>query len=242
LALVYVCDSSKWVLYEDVAEDIVILAPTLYWFQVCSIPTKNLTKAKKIALHMMSEKPSSFESIALMRHEQEYFAYAYEKKSIEKIVKELALQNPKIYFANQLHLRESVAVDSEISLYSFAKRVMESHKKEQPQQTLKTSYKELLEGEKPLDGFAQERKKQGRMAVATLGLFVLYVLLFSVDRVKTISAIDKKLASLNTQRSSYEIKALIRKYKKLDADGKKLRKDFQEALEKSDGKKVEVDE
>jgi len=243
LALVYIYSETSKAIYHDIEDDVIILSPSMYWFKVCAIPTKNYSKAKKIALHMMSEKPSHFNEIELKRQEKDYHAYTYDKKSVKGIVKGLNLQNPKVYFANQLHLSEMVGVDKESFVYSFNERVMQASIGEhKPRLELTESYKELLEGEKPLSGFEKQTQKTNILSVSIVALFLLYIILFSIDKLQTISSIDEQLASMKTERSFYEIKSLIKKYKKLEKSSQKIKKDLTDALKKSDLKKVVIND
>ena len=213
----------------------------MYWFKLCSFPTNNLSKAKNIAKHMMSDRPSNFSEVELNKKENNYHAYAYDKKSIKNLVKNLNLENPKIYFANQLHLNEIVAIDKNTMLYQFNERIMESPVGDKkPKVELKSNYAKLLKDEKPLKGFEKNVNKSNVFLAASLILFFIYIVLFSVDKIKTINSIDEQLLSLKTNdRSFYEIKSLIKKYKKLDKSSQKLKKELKNALKQNNIKKLE---
>ena len=49
MSLVYIYSNDKYKLFENESKNVVILSPSMYWFKVCEIPTKNIAKAKNIA-------------------------------------------------------------------------------------------------------------------------------------------------------------------------------------------------
>lgn len=220
------------VIYEEVPEDIVILSPSLYWYKLCSIPTRNFSKAKNIAEHMMSDRPSNFGEIVLYKNNDNYDAYAYEKIFIKNLLKELGLKNPKVYFANQLQVSDKTSIDEQKALYSFNGRIMEyTFGEEQPSHSLKHQYKELLHGEKHLKAFEKRNNNNTSYLLVSLAFFSLYVLFFSIEKIQTLQDIERELESLPTQeRSFHEIRSLIRKYTKLESSSVQLQKELQNAL------------
>jgi len=231
VALVYLYSLEKRAKFANV-DDIVVLSPAMYWFKICEIPTKSMSKAKKIATHMMSDKPDDFDTIELFYKTDFYHAYAYDKKSIKTLLKKLGIKNPKVYFANQLHLTELTAIDDETNLYKFNQRVIEAHATSQkPSKSLFNDYKELLQGEKPMRSFENDDSSLKRVLSLSASLFLLYIMLFTFDKVSILNAIQHETESLNTQnRSFYQIKSLIRKYTKLDKNSKKLKEKLTQAL------------
>lgn len=231
MALVYVYSLEKRKIFASV-NDIVVLSPAMYWFKVCEIPTKNISKAKKIAIHMMSNKPAIFGDIALFNKADAYHAYAYDKKSISALLKELSLKNPKVYFANQLGLTELTSIDDETNLYRFNQRVIESNATTQkPSKSLSINYEELLQGEKPMLSFESGDRSLKIVLSLSAGVFLLYIMLFSFDKLSILNDIENKMESLNTQnRSFYQIQSLIKKYTKLDQTSEELKEKLTQVL------------
>jgi len=216
-------------------DDIIILSPALYWFQICEIPTKSITKAKKIATHMISNKPENFKDIELFYKENGYYAYAYDKNSIQTLLKKLDLQNPKVYFANQLQITQLTAIDNETNLYTFHKRVIESPATtKNPSKSLSIHYKELLLKEKPIRSLeSDDRSLKSLLSIAT-GFFLLYIILFAFDKISTLNTLNHTMENLNTHnRSFYQIKSLIRKYTKLDKNSKNFKEKLTQALQET---------
>jgi hypothetical protein len=227
-----VYDLSRKVVYNHIEDDIVVLSPSLYWFKICTIPTKKYAKAKNIAMHMMSERPTGFNDFLLYKKNDLYDAYAYDKTMLKSLLKELNLKNPKVYFANQLHLSDVLGIDEENLLYNFNHRVMQAKiTQNKPLHTLTDSYKELLNGEKPIRSFVKSDQNQSKMLLGVLGLFFIYIVLFSFDKLKTLSVIDNEAASLKSEdRSFYEMQSLIKRYTKLENKSSKLKQELKDAL------------
>ncbi len=234
MALVYVYGLEDMAVYRDVADDVIILSPSLYWYKLCSIPTRNQIKAKKIAQHMMGQKPAHFSEMLLYKNDDKYDAYSYDKSMVKSLLKSLNLKNPKVYFANQLQLQEKVAIDDKTALYAFGDRVMEYELGEQKlSHNLKQMYGELLRGAKHIKIFEKSANNNNTFLLLSLGFFLLYVVLFSVDKLATLSKLDEQLASLQTNdRSFYEMKSLTKKYKKLESSSSKLQKELKNTLKK----------
>lgn len=240
MALIYVYGLEDKVIYEDVSEDIIILAPSFYWYKLCSIPTRSFSKAKNIAQHMMSQRPAEFVEIILYKNNDDYDAYAYDKSFVKNLLKDVALKNPKVYFANQLQIEEAVSIDGQRSLYKFNERVMcSASTANKPAYSLVEKYAELLHGQKYLKAFEKQSSNNNFYFVASLALFALYIVFFSFDKMQTLRNVENELESLQTQdRSFHEIRSLIRKYEKLDTSSEKLQKDLQNALKKDQIKTI----
>jgi chaperonin cofactor prefoldin len=231
VALVYVYSLEKRTTFANV-NDIVVLSPAMYWFKVCEIPTKSMTKAKKIAIHMMSNRPANFEGITLFYKTDSYHAYTYNKRSITTLIKELGLKNPKVYFANQLALTEITAIDDETNLYKFNQTVIESHATTQkPSKSLSIHYEELLQGEKPMLSFESGDRSLKTVLSLSAGVFLLYIMLFTFDKVSILNSIENEMENLNIQnRSFYQIRSLIKKYTKLDQKSEQLKEKLTQVL------------
>jgi hypothetical protein len=240
VALVYVYSLNKKVFYKQIEEDVVILSPSLYWFKICTIPTKKYAKAKNIAMHMMSERPEKFSDFILYKKNDLYDAYAYDKAMLKNLLKELGLKNPKVYFANQLHLSDALSIDEQNMLYNFNQRVMQTKiTNNKPLESLVENYTKLLDGEKPIKSFVKSDQNQTKMLIGILGLFFLYIVLFSFDKINTLSIINDEFASIKNQdKSFYEMQSLIKRYTKLENKSLKLKKELKNALKSKNLKSI----
>ncbi|MDQ7062015.1 MAG: hypothetical protein Q9M43_13230 [Sulfurimonas sp.] len=203
MALIYIYSIEKRKVFASV-DDIIILSPAMYWFKLCEIPTKNMNKAKKIAVHMMSNKPSNFNDIALFHEADKYNAYMYDKKSILSLLKDLNLKNPKVYFANQLQITELIAVDEETNLYKFNDRVIESRATtNKPLQNLSSHYDVLLKNLKPMLSLEKGDEDLKLVLSISAGVFLLYIMLFAFDKTSTLNSIENEMQNLDTQDRSF---------------------------------------
>jgi len=195
---------------------------------------------------MMSEAPSSFKELALVRCKDGYEAFAYDESTIRQSIKALHVRNPKIYFADQLRINECVKIDNKNYLFPFNSKIIELQEvREAVNNTLESSYNLFLEKEKPIINLDQNSKSNNTLVSVATVLLLLYMVIFSFDKISAMRAIDKKSdAQLTGNKTFYEIKSLIKKYKKLD-DGKitmqeelvnHLKKDQVKSLVYKDGK------
>lgn len=235
MALIYMFGANDIVTYDEISDDIVLLSPSLYWFKLCTIPTKNRVKAKNIAEHMMSERPSAFSEVLLYPNAEEYNAYAYDKSALKEQLKKFQFKDPKVYFSNQLHLSETISINEEICLYTFNNRVMESRSSnKRATKSLVQNYKELLQGEKPLTSFEKSGKDMTLLLSIFTTLFFLYTLMFGFEKEEKLHKIDSEIAELKTDgKSFYEIESLIKKYGKLEKSSQKMKRELDTILKKS---------
>lgn len=245
MLLVYVYDVARNVVIQEVQEDIVILSPSLYWYKSCSIPTKNLLKAKNIAKHMMSDRPASLSSMVLYKKENHFDAYAYDKNFVKSLLKELNLPNPKVYFANQLHIKETLSIDDETMLYSFDSRVLQSKRNDVEMQSLASNIKELLTNEKPIKEFLRSDKNESKMLIGIVALMLIFVVLYSIDKMMVLSNIQKSQVALSSKEHSdisfYEMQSLIKRYDKQEKSSAKLKQELNKALESGNIKSLVYD-
>ncbi|MDF1875387.1 hypothetical protein JHD48_06545 [Sulfurimonas sp. SAG-AH-194-I05] len=236
MALVYIYTANDYVIHETISDDIIILSPSLYWYKKCVIPTRNFSKAKNIALHMVSDKPATFKEVLLYRSENDYDVYAYNKEIVKNLLKKLKLQNPKVYFANQLTFDGLVSIDSEKNLYKFNDRTMETvaNATQKPDTSLTQSYKELLNEQSHIKLFEKSTNNNTSFLVASFVFFFLFIVFSSVDKIQSLNKLDKEFESLQTKdRSFYAIKSLIKKYKKLQSASDSLHSKVQNGLKQT---------
>jgi len=240
VALVYVYSSDKYVIHDQVQEEVVILSPSLYWYKYCSIPTKNFIKAKNIAQHMLSQRPENFSEIVLYKNGVDYDAYAYEKSFVKELLKSLHLQNPKVYFANQLQISDETSIDEHKSLFAYNDRVMELPKVEtEAAFSITDLSSQLLNSQQHLKTFEKRSNNSSKYYLIGLIFFALYILLSTVNKYQVSNNLDKEIESLETnERSFHEIKALTRKYEKLEKNSQNLKQKISEALKQKELKEL----
>jgi len=82
--------------------DVVVLSPSFCWFKELELPSKSLSKAKKIADHILSDRPKEYIDIVIKKDNDKFKVYCYDKKAVENIVKRLGKIQSKIFFAYEL--------------------------------------------------------------------------------------------------------------------------------------------
>lgn len=241
MALRYIYDNNNNKSFSNVFDDIVIFSPSFYWFKICEIPTKNYTKAKNIATHMMSDGPIDFKKIELQRIEDKYAVFSYNESIILNILKELNIKDAKIYFADQLNITESIAIDEEKYLFKFNNKIIELDKKnEEINSNLNNSYSTLLEGVNPIISLKKDSKKNSIFVNLTAIILFIYLAIFSFDKINTLTHINKNSLKLDTNgKSFYEIKSLIKKYKKLEKNSDQMKINLEKVLKQNQIKSIE---
>ncbi len=243
MALIYVYGDSSHVVIDGTREAIVIFSPAFYWFKVCEIPTKSISKAKKIASHMLVDKPEDFDELILRKNGVDYSAYSFNKETIDKVIKSLKMKNAKIYFADQLHITQSVAIDTHNLLLKFNDKVVELKiVGQKPSTTIKSTHNILLEDEKPIVEMVSGSKGKEILFSVCVAMLVIFIGVFSFSKFGILDAIDAQSKELKTgDRSFYEIKSMINRYKKLDKKKRKMKKEFEIALSKNGANFIEYD-
>lgn len=244
MSLIYLLNKEDVVTIDDNYETIVLLSPSLYWVKTCEIPTKNRMKAKNIASHMMSDRPESFKEIFIFKKDKLYNAYAYDKILLNEKLKNLNTDNYKVYFANQLNINETIKLNDTYCINKYETSIIElkNSKNTNNHPTLKDNYIKLLENEKPFISSQNNEVKSSIVFKITAVLFLIYLILFSINKSNELTNIDKQINSLNKEEISiYQIKSLMTKYENLDTKLTSMRKELKETLTNQDIKKIIYD-
>ena len=217
MSLIYLLNKKDIVTIDDSYKSIVILSPSLYWFKTCDIPTKNKAKAKKIASHMMTDRPKLFNEVFVFKTKELYHAYAYDKEALNEILKNLNIENYEVYFANQLNIDQTIRLDDKhlLSKYKSSLLELQNTKNSDNYPSIKDNYIKLLENEKSFISSKNDEVKSSLIFKITTLLFLSYMVLYGISKSKIIQTIDQNIASLNKENiSMYQIDSLITKYKK----------------------------
>ena len=109
---------------------------------------------------------------------------------------------------------------------------------EKPKESLKSSYTTLLNGVKPVLKYEVAKNRLHTIHLLTTSFVAAYVVTYIIAKATLLSTVEDKVASLQTDKSMYEIKALIRKYEKLAKSHKKLKEDLTAALKEQEITKI----
>ena len=241
MALTYIYDNYKNKSFTNISENIVIFSPSFYWYKICDIPTKNLVKAKNIATHMMSDSPTDFKKISLQKKDDKYLVFSYNEETISNVLSDLNIKESKIYFTDQLNIAESISIDEENYLLKFNDKILQLCNKDQKiTSSLKNSYLSVLNNIKPIINLKKDSRKNFILTNISVSILFIYVLLFGFDKINSLSDINNNATKLDTYgKSYYEIKSLIKKYKKLENNSNKMKNDLEKTLMQAQIKKIE---
>lgn len=201
--------------------EVVILSPSFCWYKLLDMPTKNLTKAKKIADHILSDRPSQYTDIEIVKFEDKFKVYCYNKSQIEDIIKSLGKSYNKVYFAYEL-------TDSLINLIddnSFLKY-------------LKTINDEL-QTKKPILRLNINRQNSLKKIVIINIFLFISIIVYALTQLNVLSQIDDEINSLKDDgKSSYELKSSIKSYMSKEKKSKKMKDSLGKLLKKQKNLKL----
>jgi len=230
MSLIYILNKKDVVKYDDDYDDVVIISPSLYWFKECQIPTKNKTKAKKIASHMITERPSHFDEVFVCHVSSGCHAYAYDKVAVDAIIEKLNLKEFKTYFANQILFKDALRLDAKTILQRFNESVVEFKNTTQNDlPSLRSEYPSLLSSVKPMMQNQSDDKQINRYLQVSAVMLVCYIALFSFDKLSKLNELDKKLENASSI-SGYKMEALAKRYKKIQKNKEKIAKELETVL------------
>jgi len=199
----------------DDSLDIVVLAPSFCWFKVLEIPTKNLRKAKKIADHILGDRPAQYTDIEIVKFEDKFKVYCYNKSQVEDIIKSLGKSYNKVYFAYEL-------TDSLINLIdnnSFLKYFK--------------TIKDELKTKKPILKLNMNRQNSLKKIVMINIFLFISMFIYTLTQFNVLSQIDDKINSLKDDgKSSYELKSSIKSYISKDKKSKNMKDSLTKLLKK----------
>jgi len=239
MALFYLTGKSNLIPINNETEkfDTIILAPSLYWVETVTIPTKNIQKAKKIASNMLENRPENFTEISLSlldKSQMAYKVFAYDKNDIINRLQEHKIYNYRLFLAEQLTFDKCLKLN-QITLCKINNRILELPAKNNMQAEVIEYYSELLKNEKPVTQQYQYQKNKKTLLIAALLLLVLYIgidALYNWQRVTNISKQSTKLLQqTKLPQSSYQREALLKKYTKTQQQIQKVRKKLYKALQ-----------
>ena len=216
----------------------IVLSPSLYWHRIAQIPTSNIVKAKKIALHMFTTRPDTYNDISLFKEEQGYSVYAYDLKAIRNYLAKERIKANKIFFAQQLSFEKALKITDQRVLFKFNSKAMECDKDclniEESDPIASASIEIDKTESKNYFHIEKDQAKSRVLLNIAASIFALFVLLSVAEGYLKVDMLQTTQDTFNTKnKSMYEINALIKKYEKLDKKSQDMKKKIQELLSKS---------
>ena len=230
MALYYIKESGTVV--KEKEEDIAVLSPSLYWFAHADFPTSSLAKAKRLADSFLSSRPSSYTAIYVEKRGDGFDCYAYDKERISELLKECGCSDAPLYFLQQFAEQLPLRIDDNLAAQTLNGVAIEVAQSQDGLSSLDSlDFGSLA---RPIN-----KRSVGISKIASISLLVLLLFAAAGDlalRYQTLEAIKEKSASLGGGKSMYEIKALLKNYKKVDIEQRRLRNTIKKAL----GKKMKM--
>ncbi|WP_456382728.1 hypothetical protein [Hydrogenimonas sp.] len=227
MALYYIRESGTVI--KGGGKDVVVVAPSLYWYAHARFPTKSLSKARKLADAYLDSRPPSYTSIHVEKREEGFDCYAYDAETIEAKLDEIGQTDVPVYFLQQFANEMPMRVDEELTVDTINGVCIEMPDRNRTLPTLQSL---------DFSGVAKPFNRSGGTGVSGRLIFVLMILLtitaiFDISlRYQKLSAIEKKLEKSRGSRSFYELQSLVEGYEKRAKAQKRLREAIRQALDR----------
>ncbi len=201
--------------------NVIILSPSFCWFKELELPTKSLSKAKKIADHMLSDRPEKYVDIAISKDNNKFKIYCYERKTIENIVKKLGKTNCKVYFVYELTDDLALLFNNDL-LVEFL-----------------SSNKTLIKNKKPILKLNPNETKSTALLLSINIIFAMTIIMYSLNQYSTLSQIQTQSQNIKKDdKSNYEINSFIKTSKVMQKKSNKLKESLNLILK--DKKNIEL--
>ncbi len=229
MAIYYLRDDETLCLSDTPESEKVILGPSLYWYAHAQFPTKSLTKARRLADAFLDTRPAEYRTLHVERRSGGYDCYAYDNEALEARLQEEKLEGAARYFLQQFVDQMPLRIDE--------KRIAETVNGiclELPDENRSMPELASLDFAKVAKPFGKARGGSGlgRLGIAVVVLIAVTMLLDLGLRLQKHFAAEKAMDAIRTERSIYEIKAMIKKYETIAQKQSKLRNSVVQTLKK----------
>ena len=225
MAIYYIRADQTIVLESE--DEAVVVSPTLYWYAHADFPTRSLARAKRLADAFMDTRPERYREIFVRRTGKGYDCYAYDPEELAEKLASAENPDAPVYFLQQLHEELPLRIDGQRvaeNLNGVAVEIPDEGK-------AAPSLADVDFGKTPRPFRAPGTKTGGK------ALPLLFLLLLGITtaadlglRFQKYFALDAATQKLQADRSFYEIRAIVKRYEKIEAEQKKLRAQIQKRL------------
>ncbi len=225
MALYYLRESGTIV--KEGSEDIVIVSPSLYWFAHAEFPTSSLSKAKKLADTLLASRPASYTSIYVEKRGGGFDCYAYDEVALSKSIPSGIPSNTPRYFLQQFSDQMPLRIDENLTAETINGICIETHDDSKSLPSLDSI--DIRSLAKPFNGSGSNTVSPWMAAALVATLFTAAAADLAL-RYQTLDALHQRSAARDSQKTMYEIKALLKKYRKIDSEQRRLRATIKKAL------------
>ncbi|WP_457594419.1 hypothetical protein [Hydrogenimonas sp.] len=224
MALYYIGENGTVV--REKSEDVVVVAPSLYWYGHAKFPTSSIAKAKRLADSYLASRPASYTSIHVEKSRGGFDCYAYDEAHLRSLVAQHTSPKTPCYFLQQFSAQMPLRIDENLIAETINGICIEMENGGKTLPSLDSlDFRSLA---KPFNAAGETGIPKGVAA----GLVFLLLATATGDlalRYQTLQALQSRAAE-GTQKSMYEIKALVKTYAKIDTEQRRLRATIQKAL------------
>jgi len=226
LALFYIRNENHITI--ETPKDMVIISPSLYWYEYVEFPTKSLAKARRLADTFLASRPSSYTEIHVERRGKGFDCYAYDPNRLKTVIDDLSTHHLPHYFLQQLSHQLPVRIDETLVaelINGIAVEIANPTKELPSIQSI-----DITTLPKPLN-HSQQGHLPKSLSIALIGLFLVSMGLDLTLRYQTLHATQTMVQEIRSERSFYEIKSLLKRFQKRQKAQEKIRKEIQQALQ-----------
>ncbi|WP_353661200.1 hypothetical protein [Hydrogenimonas sp. SS33] len=208
-------------------EDFVILSPSLYWYTHARFPTRSLAKAKRLADAFMDSRPESYREIYVEKRGEGYDCYAYDPEVLRIRLEEEGASGLPCYFLQQFADEMPLRIGDDLIAEAVNGVCLEFRDSNRSLPELAS-----LDFRAVAKPFNKGKSAGGvrRGVYLLLGFFAAAMLLDLGVRLQGYMALQKATENLRTDRSLYEIRAMVKRYETTAQKQAKLRREIARAL------------
>lgn len=225
MALYYIRENGTIV--RERSGDVVVVAPSLYWYAHAKFPTSSLAKARRLADTFLASRPASYTSIHVEKRDGGFDCYAFDEALLSKSIPGDVPPNTPRYFLQQLADQMPLRIDETLIADTINGICIEMEETAKSLPSLDSV--DIGSLAKPFNRAGTNRLPLWVAVTLTAALFTAAAADLAL-RFQTLEALHHRAAEMNGGKTMYEIKALVQKYQKTDAVQRSLRATIKKAL------------
>ena len=225
MALYYIKEGDTVV--KECSDDAVVISPSLYWYAYAEFPTRSLAKAKRLADSYMASRPASYTSIYVEKRGDGFDCYAYDEAHLRSLMEPHTSFRTPAYFLQQFSRQLPLRIDENLTAEAINGIAVEIRESGTALPALESF---------DFNAAAKPFNKAGTGGFPKRLAAVLLTLLFATAagdlalRYQKLHALEELNGAGESGKSMYEIKALLKRYSKIDAEQRGVRRAIKEAL------------
>ncbi|NPA29669.1 MAG: hypothetical protein GXO33_05735 [Epsilonproteobacteria bacterium] len=204
----------------------VVLAPSMYWYAHAAFPGVSLRKAKAMADAYLKPRPERYDTLFVARRGEGYDCYAYDAEALMKRLAREGLAGQPVWFLQQWIDCVPFRLDESRAAVALNGIVLEMPGAEAPSLPGRAG----CVAPRP---FMQKGKEGGngtRLLKTAIAVSAVAMVLDFAAAFQEKAALASRLQTWRSERTTYEIKAMIGSYEKMKKREETLREHLGRAL------------